>query len=106
MMWPTVRRTKRASGTIAMARLGWYLKIERDSGQISKLQRAGSIGWLGNVSDSGNGEAIMTAYLVVECFEGGIDKAAACMYSDIASESNGMYASNLQERMACDESEF
>lgn len=98
-MWPTVRRPKRTSGTIAMARLGWYLKIERDSGQMSKLQRAGSIGWLGNLSDSGKGDAIMMASLVAEGFERGIRKEVAYMYSDIASERNAMQLSNLQERM-------
>lgn len=98
-MWPTVRRPKRTSGTIAMARLGWYLKIERESGQLSKLQRAGSVGWLGNLSDSGNGEAIMIAYLVAEGFKRGIGKDVACMHSGVASEGNGMQLSKLQERM-------
>lgn len=89
-MWPTVSRPKRTSGTIAMARLGWYLKIDRDNGQMSKLQRAGSIGWLGNLSDSGKGDAIMKASLVAEGFERGIGKEVACMYSDIASERNAI----------------
>lgn len=57
-----------------MARLGWYLKIEREIGQVSKVQRDSSIGWLGNLSDSGNSEAMRMAYLVAAGFERGIGK--------------------------------
>lgn len=37
---------------------------------MSKVQREGSMGWLGNLSDSGKSEAIMVAYLAAEFRKG------------------------------------
>lgn len=95
-MWPTARRPKRTSGTIAMARSGLYLKIERDIGHMSKLQSETSKGWLGNLSDSGKGEAIVMFNLGSEGFQRCIEKDVA---SDIASEGNGMQILKLPKRM-------
>lgn len=48
--WPMTKTENMAKGAAAMPKLGWYLKMDRDRGHVSNVQRSlwPAGGWLGN----------------------------------------------------------